>query len=269
MVTVENTFTDQTPALEVCHVQGSNHVFPRHFHEELYAIGLMRRGASYCLGPEHSESILLQGQACLINPGQLHSGVPLAETPISYTMLYIRTGVLRTLAEDISQHPQPLPEFTTLICTDPARVSDLNRLAATCGSEELVRDTAMIDTLASLLRDHAALHPAPVRPDPQLVRKAREVLREDLERRLSLEDLAGLLGASRYHLVRTFKRQTGVPPHVFRTQQRIELARRLIRQGRPLSDVAQASGFTDQSHFSNTFKHYTGITPGQYIRSLR
>jgi AraC-like DNA-binding protein len=31
-----------------------------------------------------------------------------------------------------------------------------------------------------------------------------------------------------------------------------------------LAEVAQATGFSDQSHFSNTFKLYTGATPGQY-----
>jgi len=64
--------------------------------------------------------------------------------------------------------------------------------------------------------------------------------------------------------LRQFKRQTGVPPHVFRTQRRVEHARVLILQGRPLAEVAQATGFTDQSHFTNTFKLYTGVTPGRY-----
>lgn len=269
MVTDKVTHAGQDPALEVCHVQGSCHVFPRHFHDEFYAVGLMHRGASYCLGPEKSDSILHQGQACLINPGQLHSGVPLAETPISYTMLYIRTGVLRALAEDISQRPQSLPEFTTLICTAPDRVNNLSRLAASGDGEKLARDTIMLNALADLLRNNAAVRPAEPGSDPQLVHRARELLREDLGHKLTLEDLATRLGASRYHIVRTFKRQTGVPPHVFRTQQRIELTRRLLRQGQSLSAVALAGGFTDQSHFSNTFKQFTGITPGQYVRSLR
>ena len=43
-----------------------------------------------------------------------------------------------------------------------------------------------------------------------------------------------------------------------------ERARRLIRQGMHFADVAQATGFTDQSHFTNTFKHFMGATPGQY-----
>ena len=68
------------PALEgvkVCRVRHSRHVFPDHVPEGLYAIGLMEEGGSYCFGPSRPDSLVAAGQICLINPGQVHSGVPL------------------------------------------------------------------------------------------------------------------------------------------------------------------------------------------------
>ncbi|KAF5028616.1 HTH-type transcriptional activator Btr [anaerobic digester metagenome] len=90
------------------------------------------------------------------------------------------------------------------------------------------------------------------------------MLAADLDRKVTLRDMASTLGVSQYHFLRAFKRQTGLPPHVFRTQRRVELARNLVRHGTPLSEVAQLAGFADQPHFTNTFKLYTGVTPGHY-----
>jgi AraC-like DNA-binding protein len=259
------TFFGARPGLELSHVSRSSHVFPRHFHDDLYAIGLMRRGASYCLGPGHSDAIVAQGQACLINPGQVHSGVPVCDSVITYTMFYLHAELIRSLAEDLSQKPQAAPEFTTLICDHPALVASMHGLARALTSGcTLARESALVRTLGDVLNACGGIAHTPTGHDPKLILQAKEMLCADLDQKITLKDMAAVLGVSQYHFLRTFKRQTGIPPHVFRTQRRVEQARVLIRRGMPLAEVAQATGFSDQSHFSNTFKLYTGATPGQY-----
>ncbi len=262
-------FIRERPGLEMSHVSRSTHVFPLHFHDDLYAIGLMRQGASHCLGQKHDRDTVRQGQACLINPGQVHSGVPV-ESAISYTMLYLHVDLVRSLAEDVSQTPGCCPEFTDLICAHPGLVSSLHHLAGVLhGPESLATDTTLIRTLGDLLQIHGGLRPPRGGKDPRFVNQAKEVLRANLDSKLVLKDMAAALGVSQYYFVRLFKRLTGVPPHVYRTQRRVELARTLIRRSLPLSDIAQTAGFTDQSHLTNTFKLYTGTTPGQYARLLK
>ena len=85
---------------------------------------------------------------------------------------------------------------------------------------------------------------------------------------MSLDDLAGSVGLSRYHFLRVFKQATGMPPHAFRTQRRIDLSRKLLRQGMAFSQVALESGFSDQSHFTKRFKQFTGATPRQYVSAV-
>jgi len=263
------TFFGAQPGLEMSQVSKSSHVFPRHFHDDLYAIGLMRHGASYCLGPGHSEAIVAQGQACLINPGQVHSGVPVCDSVITYTMFYLHAELVRNLAEDLSQQPQAAPEFTTLICDHPALVASMHGLARTLTNGcTLACESALVRTLGDILNTHGGVVSTMAGHDPKLIGQARELLRANLEQKITLKDMAAILGVSQYHFLRTFKRQTGIPPHVFRTQRRVEQARALIRRGMPLAEVAQATGFTDQPHFSNTFKLYTGATPGQYATQL-
>lgn len=103
--------------------------------------------------------------------------------------------------------------------------------------------------------------------DRKLVRRAKEFLSGDLSCKVTLEDMAGELGVSRYYLLRTFRKEVGVPPHVYRTGKRIELAKRLLRQGMPFAEAALETGFADQSHFSNKFRQFTGSTPAQYADS--
>jgi len=101
------------------------------------------------------------------------------------------------------------------------------------------------------------------------VRRAKEFLSENLDTKLSLQEVAAVVGLSRYHFLRVFKKATGLPPHVFRTQQRVDTARRLLKTGMPFSQVALATGFSDQSHFTNKFRQFIGATPSQYLSGRR
>jgi quercetin dioxygenase-like cupin family protein len=73
----------QLRGLEICEVNQSRHVFPDHAHDGIYAIGMMATGGAYCLGPDKSYSLVSPGQIALINPNQVHSGVPVAGKRIS------------------------------------------------------------------------------------------------------------------------------------------------------------------------------------------
>lgn len=265
------TFWREEPGFELSLVSGSSHVFPRHFHDEFYSIGLLNAGACYCKGPEHDDARVQQGQACLINPGELHSGVPVAEDSISYAMIYIHTGLLRRLAEDLARKPQVWPEFSSLICVRPDIIHALGDLVRTlmtpCSSLE--RESALIRATGDLLCLHAGLRNPEQDIGSQSIARAREFLCANLDRKITLKDAAGVAGVSQYHFLRQFKRAIGIPPHVFRTQQRIERARTLLQQGLPFVEVAHLTGFTDQSHFGNTFKQFMGATPGQYVNVRR
>lgn len=258
-------FTACMPGIEICRASCSAHVFPRHFHDDLYSVGLMHRGACHCLGPGRDDATVRQGQACLINPGQVHAGGPAPDGVFSYTMLYLSLDLVRGLAEDLCRRPQGAPEFTSLVSDRPDVCGSLLRLARCVdGGDDLEMESALVRAVGDALRAHGGVAGDGGSRDTSFVRRAREMLAADLDRKVAVRDMAAALGVSQYHFLRAFKRQTGVPPHVFRTQRRVELARSLIRQGTSLSEVAQMAGFTDQPHFTNTFKLYTGVTPGRY-----
>ncbi|MGJ4889144.1 helix-turn-helix domain-containing protein [Bradyrhizobium sp. HKCCYLRH3099] len=99
------------------------------------------------------------------------------------------------------------------------------------------------------------------------IRRALEFMRQPLDIKITLAELADASGISRFHLSRIFKKHFGLSPIAYLERTRIERAKDLIRRAEmSLAEVAQTVGFADQSHFTRRFKHYTGHTPGAYSR---
>ena len=94
-------------------------------------------------------------------------------------------------------------------------------------------------------------------------------LEEHLGESLPLSKLAAVSGYSRFHFLRLFKAVTGQTPHAYLMQRRVDHAKELLKSGQPIAEVAYATGFTDQAHFSRRFKRSVGMTPGAFSRSLR
>jgi AraC-like DNA-binding protein len=81
--------------------------------------------------------------------------------------------------------------------------------------------------------------------------------------------LCGVAQLSKWQLVRQFRRQVGLPPHAYHRRQRLRSARALLELGTPVAQVAYATGFADQSHFTRQFKDQFGVTPGALIRAAQ
>jgi AraC-like DNA-binding protein len=258
--------------IEICQVVNSRHVFPDHAHDDIYAISLMEKGGSYCQGPHKSKSLVTPGDIALINPGQVHSGVPQQGKQTSYRMIYFDLKLMADTAGDISQHPYGAPEFHHLILKDSRLWRCMHQLYQVIQEPDgrLEKESAIMAAVAGLLT--ACGNVAPLKAirscRNRSIRHAMELLTENLEGKISLEEAARVAGLSRYHFLRVFKRETGLPPHLFRNLKRIDRAKELLRGGTSFSQTALKVGFSDQSHFTNTFRKYTGATPGQYLSNL-
>jgi len=81
---------------------------------------------------------------------------------------------------------------------------------------------------------------------------------------------ASHLGMTREHASRQFRRHFGLPPSVFRSEQRFRRALTLLTDfTTPLASVALDAGYADQAHLTRDFKTRTGMSPGAFRRSLR
>ena len=255
--------------VETSYVCRSRHVFPEHWHDDLYAIGLMESGASFCQGPAKKDSLVFPGSLALINPGQIHSGVPANNDSISYRMLYVDTARMCELAADIFHTGTVYPEFKRMAVYDPPLAQLLGGLCRLIVEHpsELKKEGALFEVMARLLSAYGriAKPSTPYRVTSRIIRQAQDCLSENLDRKMALSEVACAVGMSRYHFLREFKRATGLSPHRFRTQRRLEQAKALMHRGMPFAQVALETGFVDQSHLTKKFKQFYGATPGQYL----
>ncbi|HCE8236856.1 TPA: helix-turn-helix transcriptional regulator, partial [Pseudomonas aeruginosa] len=84
-----------------------------------------------------------------------------------------------------------------------------------------------------------------------------------------LDGMAEQVGLSKYHLLRAFKKATGLSPRQWSMQLRTRRALGLLRRGLAVGEVAHALGFADQSHLTRYFTSAYGISPGRYQRAVR
>ena len=123
-----------------------------------------------------------------------------------------------------------------------------------------------------------AVAPAAVQPHlpirgglpPSVLRRVREYIEAHLGENISLQVLAGIAGKSVHHFARSFKQSEGLTAHEYLVQRRVRRAQELLAYtDLPLSEIALASGFSDQSHCARRFRERVGLTPSRYRWSMR
>ncbi|UQZ91404.1 hypothetical protein C4J81_19085 (plasmid) [Deltaproteobacteria bacterium Smac51] len=100
-------------------------------------------------------------------------------------------------------------------------------------------------------------------PVYQKVRRAREIMLERMEFPLKVSELAEVVELGREMFIRSFQKLVGVSPGLYQHCLRQLEARRLLKDGRSIAEVALATGYSDQSHFHKTFSRFFNMTPRQ------
>jgi AraC family transcriptional regulator len=105
---------------------------------------------------------------------------------------------------------------------------------------------------------------------PFQLKRAKDLIVSNLAGEVTLADIARDCGLSRQYFIKAFKQSTGVPPHRWLQQQRIRIAKELLRgTALPIIDIAFRCGFADQSHFTRVFSAFTHDTPSAWRRKQR
>ncbi|THF65790.1 AraC family transcriptional regulator [Pseudothauera nasutitermitis] len=232
-----------------------------------YSIGAVDRGTSVFTGAAAGPVVLHPGTLVFVPPARAHACNPTPGRAWSYQMLHLDA---RWWHATRGEEAHAAAEATIRICRDPAEY------ARFCALNDLLFSATPSDEKQAALRAFAAGFDAtggawgelPARRAGHLVPRlwpAMEALREERgSMPLSLDELAALVGMNRYQLIRAFRAATGMTPHAWRLDQRVNRARASLRAGEDLASVAHRLGFADQSHFQRVFKAHAGITPGRY-----
>ncbi|WP_312165611.1 AraC family transcriptional regulator [Phenylobacterium sp.] len=143
----------------------------------------------------------------------------------------------------------------------------LNRKLET--TDRLFLDGIQLALAAHLLGAYSSARWRPVARAPTIAPERLKRVLDFIEARvaaeISLDDLAAEVCLSPYHFSRMFRAATGLAPHRYVTERRIEAAKEKLRLARSsLVEIALDTGFGSQANFTRVFRKMTGLTPGQY-----
>lgn len=197
--------------------------------------------------------------------------------PVDVVQLYLPHASLMRVADEADIATQVnLLERTAQ--PDPV-TSRLLLSAADClvGNEAL--DTLfrqqLIDLLCTrLLAAHtgapAAIQPVKGGLAPKILHRSIERLRSDSDVDVSLTALASDAGLSRFHFCRAFKESTGLSPHAWLRQHRLEQATDMLRNtDASIMSIATTLGYASQTAFAAAFRKLTGETPSDWRQRMR
>jgi AraC-like DNA-binding protein len=111
--------------------------------------------------------------------------------------------------------------------------------------------------------------PMPEEPDlnrgglsPALKERICDFIESHVSEKISLDALSAMAGLSPHHFARAFQQSMGLPPHRYLLRRRLEHVERMLQETKlPLSQIALAVGFSDQSHLARHFRRVAGVPP--------
>ena len=242
-----------------------------HFHEFDKVVLLLSGRVEYTV--EGSSYDLQPWDILLVKHHAIHKALIDKSEPYERIILYL----------DGNYYEHLLPEARLMDCfkeadrrgeyrlvPDKAQRAELEttfRAFEQAASDSRFGSNTMCDTyIVQMLVQIGRISPEPQREEQRYDPKIHQTLsyiNENLNRELSVEELAERVFLSRYHFMRLFKAQTGNTVHAYIQQKRLLYAARMIREGESTGHAAVEAGFSDYSAFYRAFRTCFGISPAQ------
>jgi AraC-like DNA-binding protein len=260
----EKFFKDiRLPFVECRSSRSSVREFKAHMHKS-FCIGAVELGrVQYSVGER--EAVLTTGCLAVINPESLHACNSLGSEGRSFSMLYLDVGWCLEVQKS-------LWNVDSFVPAEDIRLDDLELYRRYCGVVQHLLDSTvhllekeqLLVELSSVVFSRACRVQALRQVVPENIERLKILLGENLKEDITLEPLARQLGVNPYTLLRRFKAVTGITPHAYRMNCRVEQARKYLQEGMDIAETALECGFFDQSHFHRHFKAMTTCTPQEY-----
>jgi len=261
-------------ALEVLHV--SPGVVPDHEHAT-HAVHLITNGPvrAALIGDDGTQSGSLEPRRILLMPrGSQHRF--LAEHPIATVSVALHPDLLSPALDKTA--PGAAIELTPQWNLADSHVTSMV-LALRADLEDgspagRLYGESLGTALAVYLARRYGAPPLQTRPmraglPTYRLRRVLDYIAAHLDQDLGLADLARTAGMSAHHFAVLFRQRMGTSPHRYVVEQRLEHAKRLLRDHtRSILEVALLSGFESQSHFGRVFRRVVGMTPSEYRAAL-
>lgn len=254
---------DEELRIEAYRFEGIKQDFPNHFHDH-YLIGLIEDGDRW-MSCRNEEYLVRKGNMVLLNPELNHSCARAGERGMDFRGLNISKQVMRELTKEIIGR-EGLPGFSEQVIYDEELndyFRNLHRMVME-GSKEFEKEELLLFLVEALLRKYGQSMEEILPEYREEIERACDFMKAHYGERISLEAICQCAGLSKATLLRAFTKSMGITPYRYLETVRINEAKKLLEQGKSPVDVALQTGFSDQSHFTNYFRMFIGISPGAY-----
>ncbi len=201
-----------------------------------------------------------------MEPGEIHANTKM-HNPGTFQVLMINPTTIENAARELGL--SGLPAIKLCNVTNPAYYHAFNRFHRSFRQPAtyLERQTNLMRCIEILL-NNCEIKPTFTFKSHRhdALERARDFLRERYAEKITLEELSKLSGLSRFHFLRAFSQEYGLPPHAYQISVRLFKAKTLLAKGTPLNEIEV--GFADQSHFIRHFKKAFACTPAYFSHSL-
>ena len=240
-----------------------NKTFAPHFHDE-YSIALITSG-DHNFTCNKDDFTARPGDIRLINPGDIH-------VCKSKTWGYITFTPDNSFVEAFSESCQK--ELHNITFANPViNNQKLTKLFIDLNSatkewqDELMAENILEELVVNLISSYSnnSIKIENISYSRTKLAQSVEYMKAYFDENLKLETLANISGLSKYHFLRKFKEEFNITPHAYLLQIRIQNAKNMLIQNRPLIDIAHSCGFSDQSHFTRVFNKIYGMSPKKLV----
>lgn len=254
---------DEELRIEAYHFEGIAQPFPNHFHE-YYVIGFVENGQRV-LSCRNKEYNIETGNIVIFHPGDNHACVQRNEGTFDYRGFNMSKNVMLDFTEEITGKRE-LPGFSQNVLFDEELICYLQPLHQLVmhGSGEFEKEEYLLSMLSLLIERYSKPFERCIPECREEIEKACTFLKEHYTERISLDQICQCASVSKTTLIRAFTKSKGVTPYRYLENIRINEAKKLLEQGTPPIEAAMQTGFSDQSHFTNYFNMFIGLSPGVY-----
>jgi AraC-like DNA-binding protein len=247
----------------------TTHEYAPHSHEAL-VIAVTEVGGSQFKSRgrtgEAKSSVLLA-----FNPDEPHSGRMGRSDRWRYRGLYLTAPALEAVRQALGIETTPYFVANEFHDRDLIRSFLALHRALDLRSDALRQRELLIGGFAELFRRHGAGKVAlpDIPRDRARINIVRDLMQEHYDEDLTLADMSRQVDLTPFQLIGLFNRMTGLTPHAFLTQVRLNAAIVALEAGAPIAEAALRCGFYDQSALTKHFKRCYGITPLQWVRAAQ
>ncbi|MBD5130725.1 MAG: AraC family transcriptional regulator [Ruminococcaceae bacterium] len=253
---------DDELRIEAYRFKGVVQPFPNHFHD-YYVIGLVEGGTRvlFCNNREYE---LGAGDMLLLNPSDSHGCVQ-TDGALDYRALNISKEIMTALSREITGIIGETAYFSENVINDAETADCFRRLHDMImrGHDGLEKEETLLILISSLIRLSKPFLEC-VSRDPEPIERACRYMDERFAEHITLEQLCKCSGLSKSTLLRSFTKAKGVTPYRYLQAVRIGRAKEMLEHGARPADIALRTGFSDQSHFTNSFGTFIGLPPTAY-----